>query len=86
MNGKVSDEERKLLEDAGVLFPAQPMPLTKDEAYAAAEMIDMDLLDYLRRDVDIDSMRWLIGIIHAYEKLRDYSGYQGVTEGQADAY
>lgn len=51
--------------------------LTKDEAYSTAELIDMQLLAYIREDTEVDSMQWLINVVHAYEKLRDYGGYQG---------
>lgn len=56
------------------------MDLTKDEAYSLAEFIDMQLLTYIRADTDIDSLQWLRNVIHSYEKLCDYSGYNGVTE------
>ena len=54
--------------------------LTKDEAYAIAEFIDMNLIQVIRSDDDIDSMRWLKNIIHGYEKLCKISGYVGLTE------
>ena len=54
--------------------------LTKDEAYALAEIISMNLFDIIRNDVDIDSMEWLLNITRAYEKLCKYSGYVGLTE------
>lgn len=55
-------------------------PLTKDEAYAVANHIDLTLYDSIRTDTDIDSMKWLRNIVHAYEKLCAYSGYVGLTE------
>jgi hypothetical protein len=59
--------------------------LTKDEAYALADFIDTGLYDRIRNDVDIDSMKWLRNIVHAYEKLCLYSGYVGLTDdGVAD--
>lgn len=54
--------------------------LTKDEAYSLAEVVDTLLLDCIRSDAEIDSNQWLRNVIHAYEKLCDYSGYNGVTE------
>ena len=56
------------------------MELTKNEAFAIAQHIDFTLIDTIRTDTDIDSMTWLRNIIHAYEKLCEYSGYVGVTE------
>ena len=56
------------------------LDLTKDEAYVAAEFIDMTLINEIRRAEDIDSMRWLRNIVHAYEKLKKFSGYKGLTE------
>lgn len=54
--------------------------LTKKEAHAIAELIDTTLIDLIRNDVDIDSLYWLRLIIHGYEKLCAYSGYQGNTD------
>lgn len=53
--------------------------LTKDEAYAVCDMIDTHLIDMIRNDMDIDSIKWLASIIHAFEKLSAYSGYAGLT-------
>ena len=54
--------------------------LTKDECYAVAELIDINLFDMIRNDTDIDSMRWLRNVVGAYEKLCRRSGYRGETE------
>ena len=55
--------------------------LTKDEAFALCDFVDMNLITVIRDDDGIDSLRWLKNIIHAYEKLCTYSGYKGITEG-----
>ena len=55
--------------------------LTKSEAHAVAEMIDITLIDTIRNDTDIDSMLWLRRIVSAYEKLAQYGGYDA---GYAD--
>ena len=57
------------------------LKLTKSEAHAVVELIDLNLLDTIRKDEDIDSMLWLRRIIHAFEKLCKYSGY---NSGYAD--
>ena len=54
--------------------------LTKDEAFAVANLIDFALFERIRNDTDIDSMEWLINVVHAYEKLCTYSGYIGLTD------
>ena len=54
--------------------------LAKDEAYSLADFICMNLIDSIRNDTEIDSMQWLRNIVHAYEKLCEYSGYKGYTE------
>ena len=59
----------------------EAIDLTKGEAYAVAELIDMNLLDTIRNDTDIDSMLWLRRIVHAFEKLCKYSEYDS---GYAD--
>ena len=53
--------------------------LTRDEAYALCDMIDTQLIDMIRNDTDIDSIKWLASVIHAFEKLSAYSGYVGLT-------
>lgn len=54
--------------------------LTKNEAWSVAEFIDQNLLLSIRNDPDIDSMQWLRNIVHAYEKLKERSGYVGLTD------
>ena len=54
--------------------------LTKNEAYAIANHIDLTLIQSIRDDTEIDSMTWLRNMIHGYEKLCEYSGYKGMTE------
>ena len=54
--------------------------LTKNEAYSVANLIDNALFEQIRNDTDIDSMQWLINVVHAYEKLCKLSGYIGQTD------
>lgn len=50
--------------------------LTKDEAWNVAELIDLYLFQLIRDDPDhTDNIEWLRNMIHAYEKLCDYSDY-----------
>jgi hypothetical protein len=56
------------------------MELTKDEAMAVAEFIDMNLFQAIRNDEEWDSMMCLRNLIHVYEKACECSGYVGVTE------
>lgn len=58
--------------------------LTKDEAYAIAEFIDMNIFDAIRNTVDWDSFYNLRCICHGYEKLRAISGYVGLTDKSED--
>ena len=51
------------------------LKLTKQEAYAVADFIDMNLIETIRNDTDIDSMLWLRNIVKAYEKLAKYGEY-----------
>lgn len=50
--------------------------LTKDEAYAVADYINSNLIDYIRSDEDIDNLTWLGNIITAYKKLCAYGEYK----------
>ena len=58
--------------------------LTKDEAYAIADFIEINLMQVIRNDADIDSMRWLKNMIHGYEKLCKFSGYVGITDEEEE--
>lgn len=44
--------------------------ITKDEAESLAEFIEGYLLDHIREDIYIDSMRWLSNIVHVYDKVK----------------
>lgn len=52
--------------------------LTKNEAYAIANHIDMTLIQSIRDDTEIDSLMWLRNMIHGYEKLCEYGGYKDI--------
>jgi len=54
--------------------------LSKDEAYAIAEFIDMNIFDAIRNDTDWDSFYNLQSIVTAYQKLCAESGYVGLTD------
>ena len=54
--------------------------LTKDEAYAVADLIGTFIFDAIRANEDIDSMQWPRNIIHVYEKCCMASGYVGLTD------
>lgn len=54
--------------------------LTKDEAYAVAEFIDMNILPVIRNDLDWDSFQALRNFVHVYEKFCEVSGYVGLTD------
>ena len=54
--------------------------LTKNEAMALCNHIDMTLIQTIRNDPEIDSLEWLRNMIRAYEKLCRYCWYVGVTE------
>lgn len=54
--------------------------LTKGEAYAVAEFIDMNIFTAIRSDEEWDSFQNLRNLCHAYEKCCAFSGYVGVTD------
>ena len=54
--------------------------LTKNEAYAVAEFIDMNIFTAIRSDEEWDSFQNLRNLCHAYEKCCAFSGYVGVTD------
>lgn len=58
--------------------------LTKDEAYAIAEFVDMNIFTAIRTDEDWDSFQNLRNLIHGYEKCCNISGYVGLTDTKGD--
>ena len=54
--------------------------LTKDEAFAIAEFIDMNIFSSIRTDEEWDSFRNLRNLIHGYEKCCNISGYVGLDD------
>ena len=54
--------------------------LSKDEAFAVAEFIDLNIFDAIRNDTDWDSFYNLQNIVTAYKKLCEMSGYVGLTD------
>ena len=78
-NGKKNDDEQTLIVNAEP--KNQRNILTVSEAYAVADLIATTIFDEIRNDTEIDSLEWLINIVHAYEKLKERSGYVGLTDG-----
>ena len=77
--------EIEMSEEEVVKVLKDDLHLTKNEAYAVAELVDGAFFETIRNDVDIDSMTWVRNLIHGYEKLCRYSGYVGLTEsGEED--
>lgn len=60
------------------------LELTKDEAYAVAEFIDMNIFEAIRNDDDWDSFRNLRNLVHAYEKCCKISGFIGLTDSRGE--
>lgn len=58
--------------------------LTKDEAYVVAGFIDSFIFDAIRSDLDWDSFQNLRILVHAYEKCKAKSGYDGMTDSKED--
>lgn len=58
--------------------------ITEKEAYAAAELIGMNLFDVIRNDTDVDSLSWLRNVLNVYDKLCNISGYRNACD--PDAY
>lgn len=56
--------------------------LTKGEAFAVAEFIDMNIFDAIRNDTDWDSFQNMRNLIHAYEKCCAIGGYVGLTDNE----
>lgn len=54
--------------------------LTKNEAFAIAEFIDMNIFQVIRNDEDWDSFQNLRNLIHGYEKCCKLSGYVGLSD------
>ena len=62
----------------------EEVTLTKDEAFAVAEFIDMNIFDAIRNDDDWDSFMALRSLVYAYEKCCKVSGYVGLTDKEEE--
>lgn len=76
--------EERVKGGARIIGDGNCEPITQDEAYSLAQLVDLTLIEHIRSDTDLDSIQWLRNIVHAYEKLCKVSGYVGVTEDRAD--
>ena len=85
ITNRTSQEETHIIRDimtgTSQKCDATSQLLTKNEAYAVAEFIDINLIETIRKDEDIDSMLWLRSIVKAYEKLAKFGNYDA---GYAD--
>ena len=71
---KVDIDESKIVKN---------VPLTKGEAVAIANFIDVNLIQTIK-DADFVTMLFLRNIIHGYEKLCECGGFVGVTENREE--
>ena len=46
--------------------------LTKSQCENLADFIEMHIFKNIRDDTEIDNMDWLIDMVDAYKKLREY--------------
>ena len=60
------------------------LSLTENEAENVAEFIEIRLFEEIRDNVDIDNINWLVSMIHAYEKLKEFSGYVGLYDNDEE--
>lgn len=44
--------------------------ITKDEAESLVDLIEMNIFDIIRSDLDIDSIEWLCSIASVYRKCK----------------
>lgn len=92
-NGEFKNDTDKmikyLLDRHNIIYRTNTIPqkggeimldITKDEAHAVCELIDMTFIDEIRRNDNVDNMYWIRNVIHTYEKLCAYSGYVELTE------
>ena len=45
--------------------------ITKDEAESLVDLIECNLYEIIRNDVDIDSIGWLANIMSLYQKCKE---------------
>lgn len=50
--------------------------ITKEEAAALEEFIELYFFDAIRGDTDIDSMYWVQSIVHVWEKCKKAGGQE----------
>lgn len=45
--------------------------LTESQCKNLSGFIEFNIFDYIRNDVDIDNIDWLVDMMEAYQKLRE---------------
>ena len=57
--------------------------LTKAEAAAVAQRVEMDLFEAIRNDGELNDMKWLSAMVHAYDKLQGIANEEDITIADA---
>ena len=60
------------------------LELTRSQCKNIAELIELNIFDYIRNDTEIDNMEWLCDMADAWKKMKEAEGKELMVRNEAD--
>lgn len=58
--------------------------LTRSQCKNIAELIELNIFDYIRNDTEIDNMEWLCDMADAWKKMKEAEGKELMVRNETD--
>lgn len=58
--------------------------LTRSQCKNIAELIELNIFDYIRNDTEIDNMEWLCDMADAWKKTKEAEGKELMVRNETD--
>ena len=60
------------------------LELTRSQCKNIAELIELNIFDYIRNDTEIDNMEWLCDMADAWKKMKEADGKELMVRNETD--
>ena len=60
------------------------LELTRSQCKNIAELIELNIFDYIRNDTEIDNMEWLCDMADAWKKMKEAEGKELMARNETD--
>ena len=60
------------------------LELTRSQCKNIAELIELNIFDYIRNDTEIDNMEWLCDMADAWKKMKEAEGKELMVRNETD--